>query len=191
MAKVLFSGRPKKKRVPPNKISVALTAVNFIMLLLVVLASVPLTVPRAFGYQPYTVVSGSMEPAIPIGSLVYVKNRDPMGVEPNEVAAFYKNGDPGTIIVHRVLENDKTSGQLTTKGDANLEADFEPVAYAACIGTVEKTFVGLGGFADAITSKTGRTAVFCLVGLGAAAQVTANLLDKHTRKKAKQKEEKA
>ena len=193
MAKVLFGSRGarKKKRVPPNKISVAVTAANLIVLALVVLASVPLTVPRAFGYQPYTVVSGSMEPAIPVGSLVYVKNRDPAGVAVDEVAAFYKNGDPGTIIVHRVLENDRTSGQLTTKGDANAEPDFEPVAYSACIGTVEKTFAGLGGFADAITSTAGRAAVFCLVGLGAALQIFANVLDKHTRKKARQKEEQA
>ncbi len=31
-----------------------------------VLVCVPLTVPRVFGYQIYSVISGSMEPAIPV-----------------------------------------------------------------------------------------------------------------------------
>ncbi|MDE6961989.1 MAG: S26 family signal peptidase, partial [Lachnospiraceae bacterium] len=47
-------------------------------LLLVALVAVclPLTVPRFFGYHIYSVISGSMEPAIPTGSLVYIKTME-------------------------------------------------------------------------------------------------------------------
>ena len=183
MAKVLSPGRPKRKRRPPNKASVIMSAANIVILLAVVLCTVPLAIPRAFGYQPYTVVSGSMEPAIPIGSLVYVKNQEPDGIGTDEVAAFYKNGDPGTIIIHRVVENDKVSGQLTTKGDANAEADFEPVAYSDCIGRVEMVFKGLGSWADMLTSSAGKKALFFLIGLAAAVQVAANALDRRSRRK--------
>lgn len=183
MAKVLFNGRPKKRRKPPEKLSVAISAVNSVLLLIVIVLSLPLAVPRAFGYQPYSVVSGSMEPAIPVGSLVFVKNKDPLEIADQEVAAFYKNGDPGTIIVHRVMDNDTTSGLLTTKGDANPENDFEPVPYSDCIGTVEQSFKGLGGLADAMTSGTGKLAVFGLIGIAACLQAFSILWDKRSSRK--------
>lgn len=184
MAKMLYDGaaRRKKSPKPPNRISMVLSGVNLTILLLVICASLPLAIPRAFGYQPYTVITGSMSPEIPVGSLVYIENREPETIRTSEVAAFYKNGDPGNIVIHRVLENDKASGQLTTKGDANPEPDFEPVKYAECIGTVAKSFPKLGTAADAITSKAGRTAAFCLLGAAAVSQIAANLLDRRKRR---------
>ena len=44
-----------------------------VCLVAVILVCLPLTLPRVFGYEIYTVISGSMEPAIPVGSLVYVQ----------------------------------------------------------------------------------------------------------------------
>lgn len=183
MAKILIDNSKKnKRRKPPNRVSVIISLINTVLLLMVVLIALPIAVPRAFGYQPYTVISGSMEPAIPIGSLAYVKNCDPVGIAEGEVAAFYKDGDPGTIIVHRVTENDVTSGLLTTKGDANPEPDFEPVKYSDCLGVVAKSVPKLGSFADVVTSSVGKACVFCLVGLAAIAQMAASFLDRRSRK---------
>ena len=44
-----------------------------VCLVAVILVCLPLTLPRVFGYEIYTVISGSMEPAISVGSLVYVQ----------------------------------------------------------------------------------------------------------------------
>ena len=38
-------------------------------------------VPRFWGIQTYVVTSGSMEPQIPVGSLVYVQKVDPLDIE--------------------------------------------------------------------------------------------------------------
>ena len=46
--------------------------IGTILLVVLVLCCMPLTVPRVFGYQIYTVISGSMEPEIPVGSVIYV-----------------------------------------------------------------------------------------------------------------------
>ena len=59
------------------------------LLLALVLACLPLTVPRVFGYQIYTVISGSMEPAIPVGSLLYIQKMEPEEVAEGEVVAYY------------------------------------------------------------------------------------------------------
>ena len=44
-----------------------------LILLSVIASCLPVTVPRFMGYEIYNVVSGSMEPAIPTGSLVYIR----------------------------------------------------------------------------------------------------------------------
>ena len=79
---------------------------NFIgtlILLLVIAVSVPLSVPRFLGYEVYNVVSGSMAPQIPMGSVVYVSPADPERVAAGDVIAFRSEG---SVVTHRVVRND-------------------------------------------------------------------------------------
>ena len=62
------------------------------ILIIIVAAYLPITVPRAFGYEIYTVISGSMEPAIPTGSLVYVKYIQPEEIQTEDIYCFLWNG---------------------------------------------------------------------------------------------------
>ena len=41
-----------------------------LILFSVILLCIPVTLPKLFGYQIYDVVSGSMEPEIPVGSVI-------------------------------------------------------------------------------------------------------------------------
>ena len=59
------------------------------LLIIIVAAYLPITIPSASGYEIYTVISGSMEPAIPTGSLVYVKYIQPEEIQTEDVIAFY------------------------------------------------------------------------------------------------------
>ena len=108
------------------------SVVGTILLALVIVVCIPLTVPRIAGYQIYTVISGSMEPAIPTGSLVYVRNTAPSGIEKGDVIAFYGSLENGSIITHRVVSNNSVSGEFVTKGDANAKEDMEPVSHFEC-----------------------------------------------------------
>lgn len=74
-------GRNKKKRGIRQRVASVLGLTGTLLLVLLVLACLPLTVPRLFGYHIYSVVSGSMEPAIPTGSLVYIGEADPEEME--------------------------------------------------------------------------------------------------------------
>ncbi len=59
--------------------------------MLVALALVGLgsaVVPRVLGVQPYAIVSGSMEPAYPTGSLVYAQPVAGEDLQVGDVAAF-------------------------------------------------------------------------------------------------------
>ena len=93
------SGKPKGGKILPALCGVLGT----LILLAVIAVSAPLTVPRLLGYEMFEIVSGSMEPTIPVGSVVYVKNVEPEKIESGDIIAFYK--DEGDIVTHRVVTN--------------------------------------------------------------------------------------
>ena len=91
------------------------SALGTVLLTVLILACIPLTLPKAFGFQMYTVISGSMEPAIPTGSLVYVRYEEPDTIVKDDVIAFYSNNADGSIITHRVVSNSRWDS-LSPKG---------------------------------------------------------------------------
>jgi len=109
-----------------------------------VLVCLPITATRLFGYDAYSVVSGSMEPAIPTGSLVYVQETAPEDMKEDDVIAFYGAKDSNAIITHRVVENKVVMGEFITKGDANKTEDMNAVPYSNFIGKVVYTIPVLG-----------------------------------------------
>lgn len=141
-----------------------MNGIGTFLLVVVILLCVPLTVPRVFGYQVYNVISGSMEPAIPTGSLVYVKSAEPADVKKDEVIAFYSAADSGAIITHRVVENYKVSGEFITKGDANEENDPLPVDYERLLGRVSLSIPYLGEILAMVATVYGKMAVACMIG---------------------------
>ena len=108
-----------------------------LILLSVIASCLPVTVPRLMGYEIYNVVSGSMEPEIPIGSILYVEKIPPEEIREDDVIAFWSND---SVIAHRVVKNKIVEGTFTTKGDANAEEDMNDVEYGALIGRVSSHY---------------------------------------------------
>lgn len=133
------------------------------------------------GGQIYTVVSGSMEPAIPVGSLVYVEGMEPEDVAVDDVIAFYGGRDANAIITHRVVENRVIMGEFITKGDANQTNDMNPVNYNEFIGKVEWSVPEVGVIAQILTSREGKIAAASMIGLAVVLHIIASLLDRGNR----------
>ena len=129
------------------------SVLSVLLLMLIIPICIPMTVPRLLGYEVYTVISGSMEPAIPIGSAVYIETALPEDVEPGEVIAFYSRG---AVITHRVVENRRVEGEFITKGDANEGNDMEPVPYAAMIGRLAVSVPILGSVMAVCSGSMGK-----------------------------------
>ncbi len=91
------------------------------------------------GFRLYTVLSGSMEPSVPVGSLVLVK---PQGEYKEGQVITYKsrsdinNPTPENTTTHRIVEiiEDNDRMQYVTKGDANDVNDSEPISKGQIIG---------------------------------------------------------
>lgn len=168
-----FSELPKRPRRGAGIIPVFCNILGTLILIAVIGSSLAVTVPRLMGYGIYNVVSPSMEPEIPVGSVIYVKEAEAEEIEPGEVIAF--NGSNFTV-VHRVVENRTVEGTFTTKGDANEKEDVNAVEYSALIGRVTAHFPVLGGLMEIYCSTVGKAYALCFAACGAMLNILAGRL---------------
>lgn len=138
--------------------------IGTLMLLVVIAAAVPLTIPNFLGYEVYNVVSGSMEPTIPIGSIIYVKEIEPAEINSGDIIAF-RGGD--SVIMHRVVTNKVVEGTFVTKGDANEGEDMNDVPYDNLVGIVVRHIPILGQLLILFGSTFGRICMVCFAACGA------------------------
>ena len=103
-------------------------ALSWVALVCVVLVAGLMVVPTLLGYERYVIVSGSMDPAIPTGSVVYDKVVPVDELEVGDVITFVPPPEYGidAPVTHRIVDIAKsTSGApvFRTKGDANDSLD--------------------------------------------------------------------
>ncbi len=98
---------------------------------------------RALGLSAYVVMSGSMEPTLPVGSLIFVAPEPSAEIRPGDVVTFTLADH---VVTHRVVEVRAGNGGplLVTKGDANLDPDTQPVQLGRTVGTPRLLLPGLG-----------------------------------------------
>jgi signal peptidase len=116
---------------------------------LAVLSSVSFAVAtRALHLQPVAVYSGSMEPKLPVGSLVLEHVVPAASVRVGDVISFADPFDPSRVVTHRVvsiLETREGPG-YRTKGDANPSRDPWTLKLPPRVGRAAAT-VPVAGYA--------------------------------------------
>ena|SRR4030067_2184060 len=142
---------------------VAITIVSF---------AYKLPVLNRLGLTFYTVVSGSMEPTIPVGSLIYSGKFSLDDLKKEDVITFTRTDENGnsSVVTHRIDEvkkaditmftPDKKEQKITkisfvTKGDANGSADQEEVLPNQILGKYEWGVPKLGYVAIFAQTQTG------------------------------------
>ncbi len=131
-----------------------------VLIVLILSLAALFTVPQWIGYLPYTVLSGSMEPSYPVGSIVFVSRAAPEEVQVNDVIMFTLAD--GTLVTHRVVDILPEEQAFVTKGDANNAADFTPVPFENMVGKAKFCIPLLGFLAVFLKTGIGMT-VFCIV----------------------------
>lgn len=81
--------------------------------------------PVLFPYKVLTVLSGSMEPTIHVGSVVVLQQVDASQIQAGEIITFARPDRPSELVTHRVVAVDSgPQGRLfVTRGDANGSND--------------------------------------------------------------------
>ena len=159
--------------------------VSTVLVVIVVLFAILLVGVRLFGIQVFSVISGSMEPEYPVGSLIYVKEVDASEVEVNDVITYVLPNDmPST---HRVISIDRQNQHFQTKGDANETPDGAPVHFKNLIGKPVFTIPVLGYVAHFIQTPPG---MYIAIAIGAVLLILVFLPDLLKKNDGKSKEAK-
>jgi signal peptidase I len=106
-----------------------LVACRFAVLAVTLAAVVVLVAGHVLGWTALIVRSGSMEPSVPVGSLVLARPVQPGDVRLGDVVAVPREIDGARVLVlHRVVDLRERGGRLQAqlRGDANPVPDPEP-----------------------------------------------------------------
>lgn len=151
-----------------NVIKKIWNVITWFLVAVMILLAVALVGIRVIGFQPFAVLSGSMEPQYEVGSLIYVRSVDYKDIKDGDVITFMMDED--TVATHRVVgivpdDEDPAVLRYRTKGDANENEDGTLVHYKNIIGCpVDFSLPKLGYVASYISSPPG---MYIAMGCGA------------------------
>ena len=89
----------------------------------------PDELPGVLGVKPAVVLSGSMDPAIQVGDLIFVNDCDPAALKEGDVVCYLSSGKAITHRIVSIAEGDDGQPRLVTKGDANNAEDRLAVSF--------------------------------------------------------------
>lgn len=136
-----------------------------ILLVMLILICIPFTVPKAFGLSIYEVITDSMTPEYPVGSVIYVEKIQPEKVKVDDVITFSIGTDTSQVMTHRVVAIDSENHTFTTKGDANKDVDVSPVAFQRLLGKPMYCIKHMGFLVQLFESTEGRVLLGVLLVL--------------------------
>lgn len=127
----------------------------------------------AMGIHVAPVLTGSMDPAIPAGSLVITKSIPSQSLTTGDVIAFQPpagySAPGGHSIMHRIASIEQTNNDriATTKGDANPTKDPWKLSIGSEVG--QKVVFSVPTVGRAVTALSGtdsKVRVMTLIGIG-------------------------
>lgn len=138
-----------------------------VILGLVAVVTVAVLVPRAAGGTPYTVLTGSMRPDYPPGTLVVVRPVATEDVRSGDVITYQRESGDATVVTHRVVTvSTSLAGEVTftTRGDANDAVDPVPVRPVQVKGRLWYAVPHLGRVDQLLTGRQRQTMVYLAAG---------------------------
>lgn len=144
-----------------------------VLLALLLVLSVAVLLPRLAGATPYTVLTGSMQPDYPAGTLVVVKPVEMEDIAVGDVITYQLESGRSTMVTHRVVSVGSSLGAsgervLRTQGDANGVADQQVIREVQVQGRLWYAVPYLGHVNTWVTSSTRQ-----VVTIGVAAALLA------------------
>lgn len=118
-------------------LTTTVTFLSFTTLVLIALFALLSKFNLPGGYRFYSVLTGSMEPTLPTGSLIFIKSlKSTNDIQDGQIITFQEPGYQNRYITHRVYKiNEQESGRFfETKGDANKNPDPWTISYGMIRG---------------------------------------------------------
>ncbi|SIS21951.1 signal peptidase I [Williamsia sterculiae] len=127
-----------------------------------------IVIPKIAGAQPYTILTSSMTPKYPPGTLIVVRKVDASSLVIGDVVTYQiRSGEPD-VISHRVVGftfDQQGNRLLTTQGDAVPVPDERPVQAAQVRGKLWYSVPYLGYVNNWLTGSTRLVVVYVIAGI--------------------------
>ena len=140
----------------------------FVILATVAVVAVAVVVPRLAGATPYTILTGSMRPSLPPGTLVVVKPRSADDIEVGDVVTYQLASGKPQVVTHRVVSigsDLRGERSFTTQGDDNEVADAKPVRPVQLRGELWYSVPMVGYASNLISGSQRQVATYGVVTL--------------------------
>lgn len=126
-----------------------------------------MTLPRILNVQALIVLTGSMEPALPVGSVAFVEKSGASEVENGDIITFARPEQARRVLVtHRVIEvvEGENGTSFRTQGDANNTADDWLVPETLVMGEVRTVVPYVGYVTDKVRGRNAFLALMVIPG---------------------------
>lgn len=120
---------------------------------MIIIAVLLLIAPIVIGDMPVRILSGSMEPAYPVGSITYYHQNANFEDFAVGDAVTFLFGDGGSLATHRIIAIDESSRSFTTKGDSNNSQDASQLPFERVKGKTASFAIPYAGFLVAFFQK--------------------------------------
>ncbi len=148
---------------PVTKKKMASTFIFAFVLTVFLMLGAAFLILNAVGFSLLNVETGSMEPNLPVGSLIFVKSVPPEEIKSGDVITFALNED-GVLATHRVKFVRSNSRTFITRGDAN-NTDDPPVSWDQLVGKVITHVPGIGFAFQFMTSPDNRVVIIIILAV--------------------------
>ena len=146
-----------------KKVKKIYSAFTLVFVVAVFALAILLVGVRLFGLTPYTVLSGSMEPKIHVGSLIYVVDVDPADLQVGDTLTFKHSGNTVTHEIVEIIEAENPQDRLfVTQGLTNNITDGQ-IPVSDIIGKPVFTIPLLGYVAVFVQNPIGIISIACVI----------------------------
>lgn len=168
-------------------LSKVIKIVSNLLTVIIVILAIIFVAPRVLGNTPTAVLSGSMEPLYPVGSLIFVQKVEPATLKEGDIITF-SMGDGNTAVTHRIIDVNQEEKTFQTKGDANNVEDGSPVTYSRIVGKASTFAIPFLGYISVyMNSPLG----YVIIGIVILLMVITSFVDDKSKQKGGGHREKA
>lgn len=139
------TSKPTKPRGILHYLGVGVSA--GLLAFVILIAALAIVVPAISGSTPMTILTGSMTPTYPAGTLVIIKPVNPDTLVIGDPITYQIESGKPAVVTHRIIAITSVSDgtrTFTTQGDANNAPDAKPVLGAQVRGKVWYSIPYLG-----------------------------------------------
>ncbi len=151
-------------RTPRSSVRAVLGAIRLgvsaaLLLAVIGIALATVVLPRVNGWTPLSVLTNSMAPTLPAGTLVVVQPVDADELAVGDVVTYQFRSDDPTLVTHRIVSITATSGGTAAyvlQGDNNPDPDVAAVLPEQVQGRVAYAVPLLGHVNSVLTGENRR-----------------------------------